>query len=93
MKSEYINYRLKRARETYIDADYLLQRGSTNSSVNRLYYAAFYATLAKLPPHPKPSIRHPKIQKGEQLANCLDENDNPLLVMVKQMNKKYESNE
>ncbi len=46
MKSEHIIYRLKRARETYIDADYLFQRGSTNSSVNRLYYAAFYATIA-----------------------------------------------
>lgn len=46
MKSEHITYRLKRARETYLDADFLFHRGSINSSVNRLYYAAFYATIA-----------------------------------------------
>lgn len=46
MKKENIQYRLKRARETYQDAEFLFQRGSINSSVNRLYYAAFYATIA-----------------------------------------------
>jgi len=41
LKKDHISYRLKRARETYEDAIY-------NSSVNRLYYAAFYATIALL---------------------------------------------
>jgi uncharacterized protein (UPF0332 family) len=31
-----------------MDAVYLFELGSTNSSINRLYYAAFYATLALL---------------------------------------------
>jgi uncharacterized protein (UPF0332 family) len=48
LKSENIKYRIKRARETYQDAIYLFERGSINSSVNRLYYSAFYATIALL---------------------------------------------
>ena len=48
MKSENIKYRIKRARETYQDALFLFEKGSINSSVNRLYYAAFYATIALL---------------------------------------------
>ena len=48
MSEENIQYRIKRARETYLDAVYLYDLGSINSSVNRLYYAAFYATLALL---------------------------------------------
>lgn len=48
MKKENIQYRIKRARETYNDAVMLFEAGSINSAVNRLYYAAFYATLALL---------------------------------------------
>lgn len=48
MKKENIAYRIKRARETYQDAIFLYQRGSLNSSINRLYYSAFYATVALL---------------------------------------------
>ena len=48
LKNENIQYRIKRARETYKDAIYLHEIGSINSCVNRLYYAAFYATLALL---------------------------------------------
>jgi uncharacterized protein (UPF0332 family) len=48
LKKENIKYRILRARETYQDAIFLLERGSTNSSINRLYYAAFYATVALL---------------------------------------------
>jgi len=48
LKKEHILYRLKRARETYQDAIFLYERASINSSVNRLYYAAFYATIALL---------------------------------------------
>jgi uncharacterized protein (UPF0332 family) len=48
LSEENIQYRIKRARETYKDAVYLFELGSVNSSINRLYYAAFYATLALL---------------------------------------------
>jgi hypothetical protein len=48
LKRENITYRIKRARETYQDAIYLYEKGSISSSVNRLYYAAFYATIALL---------------------------------------------
>lgn len=48
MKDEHIQYRIRRARETYKDAQTLFEMGSINSSVNRLYYAAFYAALALL---------------------------------------------
>lgn len=48
MKKENIQYRIKRARETYKDVVYLFEIDSINSSVNRLYYAAFYATIALL---------------------------------------------
>ena len=46
MKKQNIRYRLKRARETYEDAVFLFERGSLNSSMNRLYYSSFYATIA-----------------------------------------------
>jgi len=48
LKKENIKYRIKRARETYQDAIFLFEKGSINSSVNRLYYSAFYATIALL---------------------------------------------
>lgn len=48
MKDEHIQYRLRRARETYKDAQVLFEMGSINSSVNRLYYSAFYAAIALL---------------------------------------------
>ena len=48
MKRENIKYRIKRARETYQDAIFLFEKGSINSSINRLYYSAFYATIALL---------------------------------------------
>ena len=48
MKKQNIRYRLKRAKETYEDAVFLFERGSLNSSMNRLYYSAFYATIALL---------------------------------------------
>jgi len=48
MKEDNIQYRIRRARETYRDAEMLLETGSINSCVNRLYYAAFYASVALL---------------------------------------------
>jgi uncharacterized protein (UPF0332 family) len=35
-----------RAKETYGDALFLFEKGSWNSSINRLYYSAFYAAIA-----------------------------------------------
>jgi uncharacterized protein (UPF0332 family) len=47
-KKDYINYRLEKARKTLVDAKILAERNSWNSSVNRLYYACFYAVIAIL---------------------------------------------
>jgi uncharacterized protein (UPF0332 family) len=46
--NEYIDYRLKRASDTLNDAKLLAENGSWNSSINRLYYACFYAVSALL---------------------------------------------
>lgn len=48
MLDEYVKYRIERAKETYDDALLLFKKGSWNSSINRLYYAAFYAAIALL---------------------------------------------
>jgi uncharacterized protein (UPF0332 family) len=47
-KKDYINYRLEKARKTLQDAKILAESHSWNSSVNRLYYACFYAVIAIL---------------------------------------------
>jgi uncharacterized protein (UPF0332 family) len=47
-KEDYINYRLEKARKTLEDAKILANSQSWNSSVNRLYYACFYAVIAVL---------------------------------------------
>jgi uncharacterized protein (UPF0332 family) len=45
-RDEYLEYRIKRAWDTLIDAKTLANTQSWNSSINRLYYACFYAILA-----------------------------------------------
>lgn len=47
-KSELINYRLFRAKDTLEDAKLLAEKNRWNSSINRLYYAAYYAVSALL---------------------------------------------
>ncbi len=47
-KVELINYRLDRAKDTFDDAKILADREKWNSTVNRLYYAAYYAVIALL---------------------------------------------
>ena len=47
-KSDLINYRLARAKDTYDDAVILADREKWNSTINRLYYAAYYAVMALL---------------------------------------------
>jgi uncharacterized protein (UPF0332 family) len=45
-QDDYIKYRLERAWKTFEDAKSLANLKSWNSSMNRLYYACFYAVLA-----------------------------------------------
>jgi uncharacterized protein (UPF0332 family) len=47
-KIDLIKYRLNRANETYQDAKILAENGRWNSSINRLYYSAYYAVMALL---------------------------------------------
>jgi uncharacterized protein (UPF0332 family) len=47
-KKDLINYRIARAKDTYDDALILAEREKWNSSINRLYYAAYYAVMALL---------------------------------------------
>lgn len=47
-KRDLINYRIARAKDTYEDALILAEREKWNSTINRLYYAAYYAVMALL---------------------------------------------
>lgn len=47
-KEELIKYRLLRARDTFEDAQILSERNKWNSTINRLYYSAYYAVMALL---------------------------------------------
>lgn len=47
-KKDLIRYRLARARDTYDDAMILADKEKWNSTINRLYYSAYYAVIALL---------------------------------------------
>jgi uncharacterized protein (UPF0332 family) len=47
-KNDLINYRIARAKDTYDDALILSEREKWNSTINRLYYATYYAVMAIL---------------------------------------------
>jgi uncharacterized protein (UPF0332 family) len=47
-KESYIKYRLSRAWDTFDDAKILASKGKWNSTINRLYYSAYYAVMALL---------------------------------------------
>lgn len=47
-KKDLVKYRLNRAKDTLEDAQILAERKKWNSSINRLYYAAYYAVMALL---------------------------------------------
>ena len=47
-KKELIEYRINRAKETYLDAQILAKEKRWNSALNRLYYAAYYSVTALL---------------------------------------------
>ncbi len=47
-QKEYIRHRLARAEEALQEAELLFSQRHTNVTVNRLYYACFYAVTARL---------------------------------------------
>lgn len=47
-KNDLVNYRIARAKDTYDDASILAEREKWNSTINRLYYATYYAVMALL---------------------------------------------
>lgn len=47
-KEDLIKYRIARAKDTYEDAQILAEREKWNSTINRLYYSAYYAVMALL---------------------------------------------
>lgn len=47
-KQDFVKYRLSRAWDTFDDAKILSSNGKWNSTINRLYYAAYYAVTALL---------------------------------------------
>jgi len=47
-KEDLIKYRLLRARDTLDDAQILAEKNKWNSTINRLYYAGYYAVMALL---------------------------------------------
>jgi len=57
-QEEYIAYRIDRAWRTFNDAKALAKTQSWNSSINRLYYACFYAVLALFAKHEINSHTH-----------------------------------
>ena len=50
-KQDLINYRLSRSFDTYDDAKILADNKKWNSTINRLYYEAYYAVMALLLNH------------------------------------------
>lgn len=47
-KESLIAYRLSRSKDTFEDAEILAEHSKWNSSINRLYYACYYAITALL---------------------------------------------
>ena len=47
-RRDYVNYRLEKALETFDAALLLFENSQWNSTINRLYYASFYAVSALL---------------------------------------------
>ncbi len=47
-REDYIDYRIKRAKETLSEIDILINYNLWNTAINRMYYACFYAVGALL---------------------------------------------
>ena len=50
-RADIVNYRLARAKDTLDDAKILANNNKWNSTINRLYYSAYYAVIALLIHH------------------------------------------
>ena len=61
-QKEYIAYRIARSWSIFRDAKLLAETRSWNSSINRLYYACFYAILALFAKHDINSYTHSGIK-------------------------------
>lgn len=48
---DYVQYRLQKAKDTILEVEILIQNGYWNTSINRMYYACFYAVGALLVKH------------------------------------------
>ena len=57
-RAELILYRLRRADETFEEAEILLKAGKLPGAVNRIYYSIFYAASALLLKHGFSSGKH-----------------------------------
>jgi uncharacterized protein (UPF0332 family) len=47
-KSDYINYRFKRAEESFDEARIMIDNKKWNTAISRLYYSCYYAVIALL---------------------------------------------
>ncbi|MFA5781308.1 MAG: HEPN domain-containing protein [Bacteroidales bacterium] len=47
-QQDYIDYRLQKAKETLLEVEILINNEFWNTSINRMYYACFYAVSALL---------------------------------------------
>jgi uncharacterized protein (UPF0332 family) len=56
--NDIIKYRIERAKNTLDEARILLEAGKYNATVNRVYYACFYAVLALLTTKNLSSAKH-----------------------------------
>ena len=50
-REDIVQYRLARAKDTFDDAKILAENNKWNSTINRLYYSAYYAVMALLIKH------------------------------------------
>ncbi len=61
-RASVVRYRLERAQESLAEAHLLLDAGHTNTFVNRLYYACFYAASAALLAKDKVATSHGRLR-------------------------------
>ena len=47
-RQELVEYRIQKAKETLMEVDVLIENKFWNTTVNRLYYACYYAVIALL---------------------------------------------
>jgi len=62
-RNRLVTYRMQRAKETLAEADNLISCGFYNASINRLYYACYYAVTALLIKHNIPAQTHQGVKQ------------------------------